>query len=1437
MRTPFSPHGFSRAVSLHLSAFALIFLGMPGLLSAQTLEHRYSFISDASDSVGGSAWNGTLVNGTSGINATIDNGLMLPGNSSGGGQTGYVSLPNGIIKGDTNITVECWVQASSVNTWAEIWDFGSSGSVNFALIQDSPTPNSQMRVAFTPSGNERDIDAPTNLQPTSTSQYIVVTYNNTTLAADLYTNAVLYASTVLPAASTFSYSPGTYGGASGTTENALGNDVYGDQQFGGAIYELRIWNGVVSQRYISASAILGSSNIVTNLTPTSASLSITTNVLIATDTEQSTVNVELSQTGTNAVLATADTTNWLSSNTNILQVNSSGLITGISPGTAKVIASIDGILLTSSNITVVPQVLEHRYSFITDASDSVGGPSWNGTLVPPTTGAAATINNGLVLPGSTVAGNGISGYVSLPGGILIGDSSITVECWATEAQHNTWSELWDFGNSGTQNFALIPYSGSGNTRVAFTPNGNENDINANALPTNSEQYVVATYNNFTLLGSFYTNGVLDATTTMPTTAYSPGAIGGAGGTVENMLGNDVYGDEQFDGTVYEFRIWNGAVAPLYVAVSAAAGPSVVVTNLTPSSLTVTVNSTNMIGAESQQAVVVGNFTVASGVTVTGGVTNWTSSNPGILTVSSTGLITAQNGGTATITATAGGLSATSPSITVALTAPVITQQPVGATEVAGQPVTFTVTAVGGNLSYQWEEGSTPIPGATNSTLTLTNLSVLESGGYSVVVSNALGSTNSTVVMLTVDQAILEHRYSFVSDASDSIGGPAWNGTLVAPSGGGTAAAIDNGLILPGNATGGTNVSGYVSLPNGIVAGDDSVTVECWVQPTAVNTWAEIWDFGSSGSQNFALIQDSPGPGNMRVAFTPNGGEVDIMAPTYLPATATPQYIVVTYNDETLVGELYTNGVLDASTTFPNNTYSPGAYGGAAGTTDNSFGRDVYNDPQFGGTIYEVRIWNGVVSQRYIAAATLLGSSNLVMNLTPTSVSVIVTNTMTAESTQQAAVTLLMAQTGTNALVATEDVTNWTSSNTGVLTVNGTGLITAVGGGTATISATVSGITGTASITVPFAAPEITVEPNATANVLTGGTLHATVVNIGVEPYTYTWYYNGSQAISGATGSTLTIPDLQAANDGSYTVVIHNAYGSVTSTPTVLTVVAPTAYQENLLALDPVGYWPLNETTGTTAYDLAGGYNGTYFGNVVLGQVTGPPNAGASANNYGAAFDGATAYVDIPGAPFNITNAVTAMAWVQLNAYTGFDGVFGHGDPSWRISVNPSGEPGANDGNLGSADATSSTSIVDGLWHLVAYTYTGDTSEANNGTLYVDGAIVAHDTITATPPGTNLDVWIAGAPDYPTARLLPGYVADAAVFDYALSAGDIQALYSGQTILGITQSGKNIVLTWSAGELLQAPTLLGPWTTNTTAVSPYTVATTSKAEFYKIQVNP
>jgi hypothetical protein len=627
------------------------------------LKHRYSFASDASDSVGGPAWNGTLVAGTGNIPATISQGLNLPGNPGGGfGVSGYVSLPAGIVAGDSSVTVECWVTQNEANGGAEIWDFGiNEQTYNFALIPDPGDNNGNMEVASFDNDNNDEIDSDSAF-PSDIEQYVVVTYDNSTLIGDLYTNGVLDATTTYPSTD---YSPGGYGGAGGTFNNYLGNDIYGDPQFSGTIYELRIWNGVVSQRYIAASALLGPSVVVTNLTPTSVSVTAGSSVVV-TGTEQATVTVQIPPTGTADVLATGDATNWTSGDTNVLRVNSGGLISGVSVGATTVSATIGGITATSGSITVSPFALQHRYSFVSDASDSVGGSAWDGTIVAPITGGAATISNGLFLPGNTAGVFGYSGYVSLPSGILLGASSLTVECWVTQNQGNTWAEIWDFGNNGSQNFGLIPdpANNNGNMEVAFTPPEGEVDLQSDsAFPNGSEQYVVVTFDNFTLTGNLYTNGVLDATTNFPNTNYCPASIGGPGGTTENMLGNDVYGDYQFDGTLYELRIWNGAVSPLYIAVSAAAGSSNVVTNLTPLSVAVTV-ATNMVAGQTQQATVVAKFAAASGVKVTGAATNWTSSSTNVLTVSSSGLISAVGGGSATVSATVGGVTATSAAITV-----------------------------------------------------------------------------------------------------------------------------------------------------------------------------------------------------------------------------------------------------------------------------------------------------------------------------------------------------------------------------------------------------------------------------------------------------------------------------------------------------------------------------------------------------------------------------------------------------------------------------------------------------------------------------------------------------------------------------------------------------------------------------------------------------
>ncbi len=53
------------------------------------------------------------------------------------------------------------------------------------------------------------------------------------------------------------------------------------------------------------------------------------------------------------------------------------------------------------------------------------------------------------------------------------------------------------------------------------------------------------------------------------------------------------------------------------------------------------------------------------------------------------------------------------------------------------------------VSYQWRKGGSPIPQATNSFLTLTNVTLAAAGNYDVVASNLNGSTASSMATLTV----------------------------------------------------------------------------------------------------------------------------------------------------------------------------------------------------------------------------------------------------------------------------------------------------------------------------------------------------------------------------------------------------------------------------------------------------------------------------------------------------------------------------------------------------------------------------------------------------------------------------------------------------------------------------------------------------------------
>jgi hypothetical protein len=104
-----------------------------------------------------------------------------------------------------------------------------------------------------------------------------------------------------------------------------------------------------------------------------------------------------------------------------------------------------------------------------------------------------------------------------------------------------------------------------------------------------------------------------------------------------------------------------------------------------------------------------------------------------------------------------------------------------------------------------------------------------------------------------------------------------------------------------------------------------------------------------------------------------------------------------------------------------------------------------------------------------------------------------------------------------------------------------------------------------SVTSPF----ITTQP-ASRTIEQGGSVTFTVVAGGTAPLTYQWR-RGNQDISGQTGTSLTLTNVQPGDAASYSVIVLNSVGTVTSSPATLTVTVP--------GVAPTLAAPVNQTVG------------------------------------------------------------------------------------------------------------------------------------------------------------------------------------------------------------------------------------------------------------------
>ncbi|HWV98266.1 MAG TPA: LamG-like jellyroll fold domain-containing protein [Candidatus Acidoferrum sp.] len=400
----------------------------------------------------------------------------------------------------------------------------------------------------------------------------------------------------------------------------------------------------------------------------------------------------------------------------------------------------------------------------------------------------------------------------------------------------------------------------------------------------------------------------------------------------------------------------------------------------------------------------------------------------------------------------------------------------------------------------------------------------------------------------------------------------------------------------------------------------------------------------------------------------------------------------------------------------------------------------------------------------------------------------------------------------------------------------------------------SAIVGAALNNGPFP-PTIISQPQS-QTLYAGRTALLSASALATAPVTYQWREYGTNItdsgnLSGSATTTLKLTNLAVANDGPYELVITNPAGAVTSSVAQVTAVIPVpdSYESKIIAYNPLAYWRLNETNGSTiAYDYFGGLNGTYGATSAAG-VPGPDNppfAGFTATNTGVGISNSIAgtYVSVPFGTLGTNNA-SIVAWLYpvglQNAWSGILVTRGGGGIEGGFNYNDQQMLAYtwNNNNQNTWGYISSLVVPSNTWSFAALVVYPD-----KGILYLgttNSLRSATNAIPHTPDvfGDNWHIGNDGIGD--PGRTFNGAVDEVAVFNYSLSPAQIQQLFGAANIgpnvtLTIQASGGKVTLTWAQGTLYQASSANGPWSAvNGNPSSPYQFTPTGAATFFRVKL--
>ncbi len=479
--------------------------------------------------------------------------------------------------------------------------------------------------------------------------------------------------------------------------------------------------------------------------------------------------------------------------------------------------------------------------------------------------------------------------------------------------------------------------------------------------------------------------------------------------------------------------------------------------------------------------------------------------------------------------------------------PVILTQPQGKIVGPGDNVTFKVAVSSVTFpTYKWRFNGTNIPGATATNYTINNAQPSQAGNYSVVVTNAVGAVTSFNAVLTVTDPSGRFDAAYVANYSNNT----------------VSVIARTSLDVLGTIAVGTNPVKVVSTPNGqrvFVAnqGSDNVsiidttsgsviaTVAVGDQPSAMTVSPDsqrlyVANYGSASlsvidiNSNVVITNVTILPNPTSIAYHPVRAELWIgyenLGTNVVEVRSALDYSVLA--SLTSSDRLYGSGFAfrpDGTEVFAAESCGCcGRFHRLSGTPSGGtiaiLQPDILYDNT--GAAYAVAV-NPVSGQGYLGKSGHCGGTPRVYEY-------------------GSARSLVMPSLPRGMAVDAERNRLWATLANGTVAVVDTGSLTTVG--TVTVGASPEGI-AFAPFTVMV--PTIAAQPQS-QTVGAGANVTFSVAAMGTAPLSYQWRFNGIN-IGAATSSSLALSNVQSANEGAYTVVVSNAFGSVTSASATLTV--------------------------------------------------------------------------------------------------------------------------------------------------------------------------------------------------------------------------------------------------------------------------------------------